>query len=185
MLIPLDQSVPGITDRPGHHRGAGTPGPNPLGTRRAGGRAASSRLEPLPSFSHRLPLAIPRPGRPLPRVNGSRRTACRSSRLVISAGEGDHLLSSPVTPGRSGWLPTQTPHRSVLAPFAHTAPRFKPSLRDGTPSGRRPPAGADSAPAVDTSAPRRLDRRDGAGPAISSRARSHVAGIGSTHPRCP
>jgi hypothetical protein len=28
------------------------------------------------------------------------------------------------TPGRSGWLPTQTPHRSVLARLTHTAPRF-------------------------------------------------------------
>ncbi len=29
------------------------------------------------------------------------------------------------TPGRSGWFPTQTPHRSVLARLTHTAPRFK------------------------------------------------------------
>jgi hypothetical protein len=89
------------------------------------------------------------------------------------------------SPGRSGWFPTQTPHKSVLARLTHTAPRFKPSLRDGTPSGRRSLAGAGSAPADDTSVPRRLHRRDGDGQAISSRARSHPAGIGSTHPRCP
>ncbi len=62
-------------------------------------------------------------------------------------------------PGRSRWFPTQTPHRSVLAQLTHTAPHFKHSLRDGTPSGRRSPAGADNAPADDTSAPRRLRRR--------------------------
>ena len=39
-------------------------------------------------------------------------------------------------PGRSGRFPTQTPRRSVLARLTHTAPRFKPSLRDEIPSGR-------------------------------------------------
>src|SRR4051812_10393042 len=31
-------------------------------------------------------------------------------------------------PGRPGWLPTQAPHRSVLAPLTHTAPHLMPSL---------------------------------------------------------
>ena len=31
-------------------------------------------------------------------------------------------------------MPTQTPHRSVLAQLTHTAPRFKPSLRDKRPA---------------------------------------------------
>ena len=35
------------------------------------------------------------------------------------------FLPEKRTPGRSGWFPTQTPHRSVLARLTHTAPRFK------------------------------------------------------------
>ncbi len=36
------------------------------------------------------------------------------------------VITPPVPqPGRSGWFPTQTPHRSVLARLTHTAPRFK------------------------------------------------------------
>ena len=75
------------------------------------------------------------------------------------------------SPGRPGWFPTQAPHRSVLAQLTHTAPHFKLSLRDGTPSGRPPLAGADNAPAIGTSAPRGLRRRDDVGQAISSKAR--------------
>ena len=79
----------------------------------------------------------------------------------------------------------RTPRRSVLAQLTPTARRFKASLPDGTPSGRRSPAGAGSAPADDTCGPRRWGRRDCGGSAISSRARGPHAGTASTHPRCP
>ena len=47
----------------------------------------------------------------LPEMPCPRRPARKASRL----------------PGRPGWSPTQTPHRSVLARLTHTAPHFRPS----------------------------------------------------------
>jgi hypothetical protein len=38
------------------------------------------------------------------------------------------VLGLSLSPGRSGWSPTQTPHRSVLAQLTHTAPHLMLSL---------------------------------------------------------
>jgi hypothetical protein len=130
----------------------------------------------------RRPARRPTVGRAMP--VGSRPAAGRAHRDG-SDRPGRRTTVDSAPPGRSGWETTQTPHRSVLARLTHTAPHFKPLPRDGTPSGRRSPAGADIAPVNDTSGPRGLRRRDRGGQASASRARSHPAGIGSTHPRCP
>jgi hypothetical protein len=48
---------------------------------------------------------------------------------TVCAGFPDsHDLCAGFSPGRPGWLPTQAPHRSVLAQLTHTAPHLMPSL---------------------------------------------------------
>jgi hypothetical protein len=46
-------------------------------------------------------------------------------RFSLKVGVGSSFRGKRGSPGRSGWFPTQPPHRSVLAQLTHTAPRFK------------------------------------------------------------
>jgi hypothetical protein len=83
-----------------------------------------------------------RPGRIEPRVLKRRR-----HRYPLMT-RPRHELRAEAWSGSPGRLLARGPHRSGRAGLPHPAPRISASLRDGTPSGRLPAAGADIAPAA-------------------------------------
>ena len=105
-----------LADRRGHQ-------PRPLGRSRLGGRSGRSRLTPRRLKGVRapdvLPVGVGPPHEPADRGGGSGRGVSRlgDAAAVIRTRRRLHppprhrLRGRP--PGRSGWLPTQTPHRSV------------------------------------------------------------------------